>query len=120
MDLADSYEYQERAAIRQFYGGYDSIEASQLALIDMKQRQDPGQNDLLPEGVEKIPDFRQVDNRKIERSEQKPPDELQMLQCRRDEVGAALRAENNPQRKNRLFAEWSDLCRKIIELKRKN
>jgi len=101
-ELTETYEYKERAAIRQFDGRFGEIEASQLAIIDIKERQ-------ANEGKKKPkPAPRPVRNEPPAKAENE-------LRKRRNEVKAALLAAKNENKKDELLREYLQLCKMIIE-----
>lgn len=87
------YEYQERAAIREYDGGYPQGQAEFFAQQDIASRS-AGQ----------------------EAKVQKPL--LEQLLERRDRVNKAMKAESDPEQVTELMTKWKELCSQILELKK--
>jgi len=109
--IADSYEYAERAAIRYLNGRFGDIEANQLALIDIREREE---RDRLKE--EK--DAQAVAEKELPRRAEPP-----RISSKNDEllkeraiVRAAFLAANEPE-KSEYQAKYFELCRQIINSK---
>jgi len=96
-EKTDSYEFEERAAIREFDGGYPREKAEQLAAADLQERQTQRQEQQRHDGRSR----------------------LQQLRDQRDQIGRQMRDTGESSQKNELFAEWQRLCTEIIELKKK-
>jgi len=118
--ICDTYEYQERAAIREFDGGFDRIEANQLALIDIKERN-------LSDKAER--QKQKIQQPKIERSSLAPaaPDasrgggqkqeQLEALRQKRELISKEMKAEADQARRDQLFKDWMDLNNQILDIK---
>lgn len=105
----DSYEYEERAAIRRFDGGIELFEANQLALIDVRDR--------VP--LEKARQQLAEQRSKARQQQSNPNQEkIEELQRQRTIVRKAMMTEKDPEREAELKAKWLDLCTQIIELKK--
>lgn len=108
-EQANSYEYQERAAIRQFEAGAELLEANQLALMDIRERVP------LDEARKRL-----AEQQLQAKHQQENPNEarIEQLQQERDVVRKAWMAEKEPRREAELKQKWLDLCTRIIELRK--
>ncbi len=114
----DDYELEERAAIRELEGGFPRDVAKSLARDDIEAR--TAQQNCLNRHRQ-YEKQQQNEPRKIQQPEWKQPPEkpeLQALRDRRDEVSKKMTAENDPKRKNELFAEWKAIIQKIGVVKK--
>jgi len=109
----EDYEFEERAAIREFEAGQPRDVAELLARDDIEAR--TAQQNCLNHRQQ----YRKEQQQNEPRKEQQPvpkKQELQSLRNRRDEVSKKMTAEKDPKRKNELFAEWKGLIQKIFEI----
>lgn len=104
----NSYEYQERAAIRQFDGGTELLEANQLALLDIRDRVplDQARKQMAEQ------------QSKAKRQSNSNQEGIEQLRRRRELVCKAWMREDDPKQQAQLKAEWLDLCTQIIELRK--
>ena len=105
--ICDTYEYQERAAIREFDGGFDRIEANQLALIDIKERNSSDKAERQEQENQQP---------KIERSSQKQ-EQLEALRQERELISKKMKIETDQARKDQLFKDWMDLNNQIMDIR---
>jgi len=93
--MGSDYEFKERAAIREFDGGYDRVNAERLAEDDMRARQaEQGRLAVLTAGS-----YREE------------------LEAERDQVREQWFATKDPEEHQRLKQRWQELCMKIIDLR---
>lgn len=93
MAESSDYEYEERAAIREFDSGLSREKAEALAAAEVRERSAP--------------------QRKLD-----PRQQLAELIADRDRIGKLMRAEENSEQKNELMKKWLNLAHEIIELKK--
>lgn len=109
--LADSYEFQERAAIRQFDGNYDGLAANQLALMDLNEREQQKAEKEGPKiDVPALPKELCQDKQETETIEQ--------IRQQRDEVKRSWLSEIDMAKQAELAAKWQELSMEIIELRK--
>ncbi len=104
--IADDYEYEERAAIRQLEAGFDEFEANQLALLDIKERRERREQKQKPV-KQKRPVELPVDKKKA----------IDALREQARELRKKMKTAGDEQ-KELLFGEWMELQNKIIELRK--
>jgi len=102
----NSYEYEERAAIRQFEAGTELFEANQLSLVDIRER------------VPLDEARKQIAEQQLKTRRQPIPNQEKIEELRRERVlvRKAWMTEKDPEQGARLKAKWLDLCTQIIEL----
>ena len=111
-DLADTYEYKERVALRQESGCCDEFEAGQLALMDMHEREAAeAEAEEKKEAALHVPDVPYVPDAGVCKG-------IDELRAERDRVGDEMRQELNAARKAELLAKWHELSLAIIVLKK--
>lgn len=112
-DLADTYEFKERKAIRQESGCLDEIEAGQLALMDLHAREAAEAEEKKEAAlhVPDVPDVPYVPDAGVCKG-------IDELRAERDRVGDEMRQELNAARKAELLAKWHELSLAIIEIKK--
>ena len=105
--IADTYEYQERAAIRELDGGFDKLEANQLAILDIKERlimENEGQPQQQQESPPAV----------LHRAS----DEIELLRQQRNEIGRQMRALSDGAKKDELLKQWFELNVQILDLRK--
>jgi len=89
------YEFEERAATREYYGRPPRGTANSFARQEVESREQTDEYQKLT-----------------------PEEKIKALRDRRVLVGRQLRAETDPEMKDKLFSEWQDLFTQIIELRK--
>lgn len=112
---ADSDEFQERAATREYDGGFSRLEANQLALMDLNERKAPLKKQMTRLG--EIPSPNRIEDRGQKTEGTK---EIEQIRQQRDEIKRLWLAETDAARQAELAAKWQELSMKIIELKKGN
>jgi len=109
----DDYEYQERAAIRQFEANAELFEANQLALIDIRDRVP------LDKARRQIAEAAEAIKRAKRQQQSNPSQEtIEELRRQRELARKAWMREDDPKQQAQLKAKWLDLCTQIIELRK--
>lgn len=112
----DDYEYGERAAIREFDGGFEKFEANQFALIDIRERE------LSPDvnSQKAVEEQREENPEPVTDDQQSSPKKRKIEQLRQkaEQTRKLMLAESDPQREKKLFTEWMDIYSELIELKK--
>jgi len=112
----EDYEFEERAAIREFEADQPRNKAEFFARQEIQIRT-VQQNTLSRKQQDRK--RQQNEPKKIQQPKQKQPLEgqgLRELRDRRDEVSKKMTAEKDPKRKNELFTEWKELLQKIFKI----
>lgn len=97
-EVDQDYAFEERAVVREFDAFYPRERAEQLAAADMIERK----------GQQKIYEQYQARN------------SIKSLREKRDLIGKQMRAETDPELKDKLFGEWQDLFQQIIKLRKES
>ena len=92
------YEFEERAAIRQFDGGQDQAAAEGLAGSDLAARDD---------------EFARLQTLRA-------GSDVEAMKKARESVRRAWQAATDPDEGRRLNLRWQELCMKIVQLKVKD
>lgn len=109
-------DYEERAATREFDGGFDRFEANQLALIDLRERKSKPDVDIrkaVEEQQEKEAES-EIDEQQSSPKKRK----IEELRRKAEQVRKQMLRVTDPQRSKELFTEWNGIYSQIIELKK--
>lgn len=109
------YEHEERAAIREYDGGFERLEANQQALIDLRERESKPDVDF-----RKAVEEQQKREAEPEIDEQQgSPKKRKIEQLRRkaEQTRKMMVKETDPQRSKELLTEWQEIYSQIIKLR---
>ena len=94
------YDFEERAAIREFDAGFGRERAEQLAAADIQERE-----------------FYQD---KVGRTQLRQSADVAELRRQRDAIGRQMRMADNQKDKDELFRQWMELTSRIIDLRKES
>jgi len=125
----EDYEFEERAAIREFEGDQPRGTAEFFAREEIMAR--TAQQGCLTYRQQYEEEQKQIEadrkiareaneQRKIQQTKYRQPEkqEIQLLMDQREKIGKQMFSEIDEHKKKELFAKWLDLCKQIIELRK--
>lgn len=109
-------EYEERAAIREFDGGFERFEANQLALIDLRKRKSKPDVDIRKAVEEQ--QQKEAESEVDDRQGSTKKKNIEQLRQKAKQVRKRMLAATDPQREKELFTEWMGIYSQIVEIKK--
>jgi len=110
------YEYEERAATREFDGGFERFEANQLALIDLRERKSKPNIDSQKTVEEQ--QIKETEHGAAHQQSSPKKEKIEQLRRKAEQIRKLMVTATDPQRSKELLAEWQEIYSQIIKIKK--